>query len=201
MKLTGARRRRCRARRPRERRPSRRRMGEAVERGVPRRDLFQAQERQGHGLVSRSALARRSGSARLHRSPTADAGSRLSGRSNLWNADGTNSDPGRFCTALPDPFPPSPGPGKCVSPVLRRGYFSDRAAMLIGDLYGFRWVRPRWDRLAARRSPPTFRKPRVRMLADHMRPVTAPPRTACEVTRPCIGLGRARFSEVENTRA
>ena len=121
-------------------------MGEAVERGVPRRDLFQAQERQGHGLVSRSALARRSGSPRLHRSSTADAGSRLSGRSDLWNADGTNSDPGRFCTALPDPFPPSPGPGKCVSPVLRRGYFSDRAAMLIGDLYGFRWVRPRWDR-------------------------------------------------------
>src|SRR5260370_24205564 len=86
-------------------------------------------------------LARRSGSPRLHRSPTADAGSRLSGRSNLWNADGTNSDPGRFCTALPDPFPPSPGPGKCVSPVLRRGYFSDLSALLIGALYGFRWVR------------------------------------------------------------
>ena len=205
MKLTGARRRRCRApRRPRERRPSRRRMGEAVERGVPRRDLFQAQERQGHGLVSRSALARRSGSPRLHRSSTADAGSRLSGRSNLWNGDGTNSDPGHSCTALPDPFPhpPSPGPGKCGSPASQAGlFFFDRAAMLIGDLHGFRWVRPRWDRLAARRSLPTFRKPRARMLADHMRPVTAPPRTACEITRPCIGLGRARFSELENTRA
>ncbi len=49
---------------------------------------------------------------------------------------------------VPLPIPP----GKCVSPALRRGYFFDRAAMRIGDLYGFRWVRPRWDRLAARRS-------------------------------------------------